>query len=100
MLEDNGIEQRFYKATLGWIKYKPLYTYINDRENYKNIINTSIQNLEKSVYKLSKQFETCDFSSLITELKDYDKNVKKHYAEYIRTNEIWDELKHKILQEK
>lgn len=99
-LEDNGIEQRFYKATLGWIKYKPLYFYINDRENYKKIIEESIENLEKSVDKVSEQFETCDFRSLITEIKDYDKNVKKHYKEYLRTTEIWDELKLKIIQEK
>lgn len=99
-LEDNGIEQRFYKATLGWIKYKPLYFYINDRENYKKIIEESIENLEKSVDKVSEQFETCDFRSLITEIKDYDKNVKKHYKEYLRTTEIWDELKAKIIQEK
>lgn len=100
VLEDNGIEQRFYKATLGWIKYKPLYFYINDKENYKKIIEDSIENLEKSVDKLSEQFETCDFRSLISELKDYDKNVKKHYKEYIRTTEIWDDLKIKIKNEK
>ncbi len=100
VLEDNGIEQRFYKATLGWIKYKPLYFYINEKENYKKIIEDSIENLEKSVDKLSEQFETCDFRSLIAELKDYDKNVKKHYKEYIRTTEIWDELKNKIKNEK
>lgn len=100
VLEDNGIEQRFYKATLGWIKYKPLYFYINDKENYKKIIEDSIENLEKSVDKLSEQFETCDFRSLISELKDYDKNVKKHYKEYIRTTEIWDDLKSKIKNEK
>lgn len=100
VLEDNGIEQRFYKATLGWIKYKPLYFYINERENYKKIIEDSIENLEKSVDKLSEQFETCDFRSLIIELKDYDKNVKKHYKEYVRTTEIWDDLKIKIKNEK
>lgn len=100
VLEDNGIEQRFYKATLGWIKYKPLYFYINEKENYRKIIEDSIENLEKSVDKLSEQFETCDFRCLITELKDYDKNVKKHYKEYIRTTEIWDDLKIKIKNEK
>ena len=92
-LEDNGIEQRFYKATVGWIKYKPLYFYINDRENYRRIIDSSIESLEKSVDKLSAQFETCDFRILVKELKEYDRNVKKHYAEYIKTTEVWDKLK-------
>lgn len=95
-LEDGGIEQRFYKATLGWIKYKPLYFYINDREHYREIIDTSIENLEKSVDKVSKQFETCDFRNLISDLKAYDKDVKKHYNEYVKVTEIWDKLKYDI----
>lgn len=98
-LEDNSIEQRFYKATIGWVKYKPLYFYINDREHYREIIDSSIENLEKSVDKLSHQFETCDFRSLITSLKQYDKNVEKHYAEYIKVTEIWDKLKHQLKEE-
>ena len=57
-LEDNGIEQRFYKATLGWTKYKPLYFYINDRKNYREIIDISLEKLEKSVDIISKQFTT------------------------------------------
>ena len=98
-LEDNGIEQRFYKAALGWIKYKPLYFYINEREKYREIIDTAIEDLKKSVGSISEQFETCDFDCFVTELQDYDKNVKKHYNEYLETNKIWDKLKFKVIEE-
>ena len=98
-LDDNGIEQRFLKTTVGWTKYKPLLYYITEPDNYKKIISDTKKNLEESIPKINTAFETCDFSCLITELEDYDKNVKKHYKEFLRTTEIWDELKYKIREE-
>ncbi len=98
-LDDNGIEQRFYKATLGWTKYKPLYFYINDNKNYRKIIDNSLNCLERSVDIISKQFTTCDFRNLISELQTYDKAVETHYNEYLEVNRIWDEIKFKIREE-
>lgn len=98
-LDDNGIERRFLKTTIGWTKYKPLLYYITEKENYKKIITETRTNLEESIPKINTAFETCDFACLIPELDDYNKNVRKHYKEYLRTTEIWDELKEKIRQE-
>ena len=95
-LDDNGIEQRFLKTTIGWTKYKPLLYYITENENYKKIISETRKNLEESTPKINTAFETCDFTCLLKELDDYDKNVKKHYKEFIRTTEVWDDLKKKI----
>ena len=98
-LDDNGIEQRFLKTTIGWTKYKPLLYYITENKDYKKIISETKKNLEESIPKINTAFETCDFSCLLTELADYDKNVKKHYKEYLRTTEVWDDLKMKIREE-
>jgi hypothetical protein len=98
-LEDTNIEQRFYKAVLGWTKYKPLYFYITEKDNYRNIIDNSINSLKQSTDKISKQFATCDFSNVIPELKKYDEDVKVHYKEFIETNQIWDKLKIKLKNE-
>lgn len=93
VLDDSGIEQRFLKTTIGWTKYKPLYYYIVDNENYKNIIKQTKVNFEKSIPKINTAFETCDFSCLLSELTDYNKNVKKHYDEYVKATKIWDKFK-------
>ena len=99
-LDDNGIEQRFLKTTIGWIKYKPLYIYITDRKNYNKTIKEAKENLAKSIDKISTAFETCDFSCLLRELEDYEKKIKKHYKEYIETTEVWDRLKMKMKEMK
>ena len=43
-----------------------------------------------------KLFENEDCNVLLEDLTKYDKNVKKHYNEYLKTNEIWDKLKSEI----
>lgn len=92
-IEEENIEIRFLKASKGWIKYKPLLMYIQDKENYKNNIQIAIEKLEKSVPKINELFESSNFTDLVKDLKEYDKNVEKHYKEYLKTNEIWKRLK-------
>lgn len=95
-LSDSSIEKRFLKASIGWIKYKPLLTYIVEKENYKQIIEETHKKLEKSIPKMNKLFNTNDFSCLIEELEKYDNNVQKHYNEYLQSFESWDKIKNVI----
>ena len=90
---DEEVEQRFLKASRGWIKYKPLLIYVTDPEHYKEKIKDNYEKLEKSIPEINKLFNTDVFDTLLTDLEDYDKNVKKNYNEFISTNEIWNKLK-------
>ncbi len=92
-IEEENIESRFLKASKGWIKYKPLFMYIQDKESYKENIKEAINKLEKSIPKINKLFDSENFTDLVKDLKEYDKNVEKHYKEYLQTNEIWKRLK-------
>lgn len=92
-IEEENIESRFLKASKGWIKYKPLLMYIQDNENYKRNMKVAIEKLEKSVPKINELFESTNFTDLVKDLKEYDRNVEKHYKEYLKTNEIWKKMK-------
>ena len=92
-IKEAHIKSRFLKASIGWIKYKPLLLYIRNKEKYRQEINSMHSKLQIIVPKLNDMFnETC-FTSLIEELEKYDKDVELHYSEYIRTNKIWNNLK-------
>lgn len=93
LLEDREIEKRFLDACIGWMKYKPLLIYITQRYEYKEKIEEIKVKLEKSIPKMNEVFTHSDFSVLLTELENYDKNVKNHYKEYIKTNNIWNTIK-------
>lgn len=94
-VKEDKIKNRFLKASVGWIKYKPLLLYIKNKEEYKKEIINMKRKLKDIVPKLNSIFNDNCFSILIEELEKYDENVEKHYNEYIRTNEIWNKLKSK-----
>jgi len=97
--EEESIGPRFYKASMGWIKYKPLLMYIQDKENYKNKISIAKSKLKNSAEKIDGLFENTDFTLLPGILEEYDKNVEKHYHEFLITNEIWNKLKSIVKKE-
>ena len=90
---DEEVEQRFLKASRGWIKYKPLLLYITDSKKYNEKIKENYQKLERSIPEINKLFDCDVFNLLLKDLNEYDKNVKKHYQEFLKTNEIWNKLK-------
>ena len=98
-IKEECIETRFLKATIGWIKYKPLLLYIKDRVSYKNKIEEMKNKLVEIIPKLNSIFNKNSFSILLEELDKYDRDVEKHYDDYKHTNEIWNELKNKINNE-
>lgn len=90
---DMSIEERFLKASKGWIKYKPLLLYLTEQKNYRNRINETIEKLKLGIPIMNQIFNSYEFEDLLEELQKYDQNVKKDYREYLRTNEIWKQIK-------
>lgn len=94
--EDNGIALRFKRTTTGWVKYKPLFYYILDKDNYKDIMEQSKIKLKNSVQKMSNLFPNCDLSNLPTILEEYSNKAEQHYEEYLTVNEVWNKIKKDI----
>lgn len=86
------IIKRFIRATIGWIRYKPLLLYITQRDNYEHIIREMKLSLELTVPKLCAYFNTREFEQLYNELRHYDKNVKKHFAAFQNTKKAWTKI--------
>ena len=93
---EDTVEKRFYKACLGWIKYKPLLVYILENDKYRDIINDVYNRLEKSIPKINSLYPNYDFRQITEALKTYDQNVENDYNSYIEVNNIWNELKMKF----
>lgn len=90
---EEQILQRFLNASRGWVRYKPLFEYITNKDNYELKMKETYQKLEKGIPEVNKLFGNNEFDVLLEDLNTYDKNVKKHYKEYLKTNEIWNKLK-------
>ena len=99
MHSEDSVEKRFYKACLGWIKYKPLLMYILEKDKYPIIIKDVYKNLEVSVPIINSLYPNCNFNDIIDALKEYDTNVEKDYQAFVDVNNMWDELKTKFYKE-
>jgi len=86
------IVSRFYKACIGWIRYKPLLMYITKREDYEKNIKEIEENLNQTLPKICEYFGRDDFMKVLVELRKYDKNVEKHYKEYMAAKEVWSKI--------
>ncbi len=95
-LNDSSVGERFLKASIGWIKYKPLLMYIMQRNTYLQDIAIAKEKLKNSIKKVNEMFPKQDFLCLVDELEKYDAQVQVHYREYLKTNDVWNRIKAKI----
>ncbi len=83
------VNTRFYKACVGWIRYKPLMLYITHREDYEEKIEEVRRGLIEVLPQMCDYFDNPDYMTILDELNKYDKNVKKHYEEFTETKKSW-----------
>jgi len=90
--DSRRIVARFVKASIGWVRYKPLLLYITKRQDYESEIKNMKEQLEKVIPKLCRYFNTNEFMQIRTDLDYYDRNVKKHYQNFEQTKEVWNRI--------
>jgi hypothetical protein len=83
---------RFYKACIGWIRYKPLLLYITQPDRYEEKIQEMREQLTVTLPKICAYFGQPDFMKVLAELEKYNKNAKKHYQEFRETQRIWAKI--------
>lgn len=93
---DENVGARFLKASLGWVRYKPLLLYIQNKKTYHEEIERMKQYLEISIPEIQKMFPDQDFKQILEILEQYDEGVEKHYKEFIETNKVWNKIKENI----
>ena len=86
------ITTRFYKACIGWIRYKPLLLYITQPDRYEEKIKGMREQLKETLPKICAYFKQPDFIDVLAELETYHKNVEKHYREFLETQRIWAKI--------
>lgn len=90
--DSDDIVSRFYRACIGWVRYKPLLLYITQQNNYEEKIMEMRENIEKSLPSVCNYFHRSDFMNITKELDKYNKNVKTHYKNFIETQKIWKKI--------
>jgi hypothetical protein len=90
--DNDKIVDRFYKACIGWIRYKPLLLLITQPDDYKGKIEEMRQQLKAVLPKVCLFFDQPNFMNILTELDKYDRNVNRHYKDFVETQLIWKKI--------
>lgn len=87
--DSEQVVTRFYRACIGWIRYKPLLLYITQRQLYTKKIEDMKSKLDASIPKICAYFAYDDFNKVTAELHKYHNNVEKHYRQYMEAKRAW-----------
>ena len=90
--DNEAIITRFYRACIGWIRYKPLLLYITQRDQYEEKIKTISSQLEATLPKICAFFGREEFMNISKELERYHKNVENHYEQFLEMQKIWRKI--------
>lgn len=90
--DSEQVVDRFYNACIGWIRYKPLFLYITQREDYENKIEEIHFALSTTLPKVSAYFRNEKFMNILDELESYHSNVKVHYQQFEDTQKAWKKI--------
>jgi len=90
--DSEKVVKRFYRACVGWIRYKPLLVYITNREGYKDTIIRMHRNLDETLPSICEFFGTRDFFNIKKELEKFDKNVIINYADFTEVKDLWSRV--------
>lgn len=87
------IVTRFYRACVGWVRYKPLLLYITRRDEYEDRIADMQQRLLETIPAVGTYFNHPEFMIILSELERYHRDVRAHYEEFVQAQNIWARLR-------
>jgi hypothetical protein len=92
-----AVRQRFAKAAIGWIRYKPLLTLITQPEKYESVIRDMTRKLDSSVPKFCEYFDMPQFDQVRAELNRYHRNAPHHLQSFEATRRAWVKVTQPLL---
>ncbi|WP_343209273.1 hypothetical protein [Anaerolentibacter hominis] len=91
--DSQSVIERFYRACIGWARYKPLYTYITRKEDYEALMRESRAKLEQTVPQICAYFNEQRFADVLDELHRYEEQLPVHFEEFQRVKDVWERMK-------
>lgn len=83
---------RFLGACIGWIRYKPLWLYITEKDRYHRQIEQMKLNLSLVTPSLCKFFGSPEFKKIPVELENYSNKVTEHFEMFEATKIAWKKV--------
>lgn len=89
LYESEHIHHRFYHACIGWMRYKPLYTYLTQPQSCQQLLSEAKENLNSTLSNVCAYFNNRGFERLRKELDAYTKKIPEHAEALNKTQQVW-----------
>lgn len=86
------IVSRFLGACIGWIRYKPLLTFLTRPDDYEQEMESIHQTLCDTLPKLATYFKTERFKTILPEFEKYRDLVLTHHKQFLTTMNAWNKI--------
>lgn len=83
---------RFTRACLGWIRYKPLYLYLTDKDSFGEKEKDVERHLKNAAPELARYFQTTSFNRLLPEFRHYAHRVEQDAEDFEAIQDDWTQL--------
>ncbi|HWQ50329.1 MAG TPA: hypothetical protein VN369_00885 [Terriglobales bacterium] len=90
--DDEAVVSRFYRACIGWVRYKPLLLYLTQPGLYDEKIRDMRDRLAETLPKICAYFDKKAFMDVAFELERYHQNVQKHCEGFRRAQRAWKNI--------
>ncbi len=87
-----AIVNRFLKACIGWVRYKPLLLKITAPDQYDEKIAQMRRSLEQTLPAVCEFFGNPDFMKIKKELDTYHRKVKAHAQAFDDIKQYWSRI--------
>lgn len=91
--DSQEIVDRFYRACIGWARYKPLYMMITHPDDYSEILKEASSALRETIPSVCAYFNSQDFNNILDEFEAYSSKIDTHFSEFQRVQAIWTNMK-------
>ena len=93
LYDSRAVAQRFLRACVGWVRYKPLYTRITQPQDWEAVLARAEADLEETLPNVCAYFNDQRFAGILDELRSYSRDVETHLAQFDRVRSLWERLK-------
>lgn len=91
--DSEKIVSRFYRACIGWIRYKPLYLFITRPEKFPEETQIIRTKLSITIPKLCQYFNDPRFQKIMPEFDKYCRQAAAHHQLFLENQRVWEPIR-------
>lgn len=89
---DAGAAERFYRACVGWIRYKPLYQWLTRKSDFEAAAQTTQAQLEATQRRMATYFHLPAFAQLLGEYQKFCGHIRRDIGMFEKNQQYWRRL--------